>query len=85
MCHRQRLALLNEAYSLGFHSPESLIDLYRGFNDFDESITHYQVNWFLTNCVEDQVKPYSCLTIQKYGWCLGEQLPKNKMSCTIRL
>ena len=25
MCHQQRLALLQEAYSLGFHSPESII------------------------------------------------------------
>jgi hypothetical protein len=79
MCHQQRLALLQEAYSLGFHSPQSIIDLFRCFNDFNESITEYQVNWFLANRVEkSQVRPYSCRTIQKYGWCLGNQCPKLK-------
>jgi hypothetical protein len=76
MCHQQRLALLQEAYSLGFHSPESIIEIFRYFNDFDESITAYQVNWFFTNQVEKNlVRPYSCQTIQKYGWCLGEECP----------
>jgi DNA primase large subunit len=73
MCHQQRLALLQEAYSLGFHSPESIIEIFKCLNDFDDSITRYQVNWFFTNKVEkDEVRPYSCRTIQKYGWCLGE-------------
>jgi hypothetical protein len=79
MCHQQRLALLQEAYSLCFHSPESIIDLFRCFNDFDESITAYQVNWFFTNQVEKNlVRPYSCQSIQKYGWCLGEECSKTK-------
>ena len=76
-CHQQRLALLQEAYSLGFHSPESIIALFRCFNDFDKSITEYQVNWFLANRVEkDNVRPYSCRTIQRYGWCIGEECPR---------
>ena len=29
ICHQQRLALLQEAYSLGFHSSERIIDLFR--------------------------------------------------------
>jgi DNA primase large subunit len=59
MYHQQRLALLKEAYSLGFHSPESIIDLFRCFNDFDYSITSYQVNWFIANWVEkDEIRPY---------------------------
>ena len=79
MCHQQRLALLQEAYSLGFHSPESIIDLYRCLNDFDDSITRYQVNWFFTNKVDkDDVTPYSCKTIQRYGWCIGNQCPRWK-------
>jgi len=79
MCHQQRLALLQEAYSLGFHSPESIIDLFRCFNDFSESITEYQVNWFLANRVErSEIRPYSCRTIRKYGWCLGDECPRLK-------
>lgn len=77
MCHQQRLALLQEAYSLGFHSPESIIDLFRCLNDFDDSITRYQVNWFFTNKVEkDEIRPYSCRTIRRYGWCLGDECPR---------
>ena len=77
MCHQQRPALLQEAYSLGFHSPESIIDLFRCLNDFDDSITRYQVNWFFTNKVEkDEIRPYSCRTIRRYGWCLGEECPR---------
>ncbi len=49
MYHQQRLALLSEAYTLGFHSPESIIELFRCLNDFDYSITSYQVNWFFTH------------------------------------
>jgi hypothetical protein len=79
MCHQQRLALLQEAYSLGFHSPQSIIDLYRSLNDFDEAITQYQVNWFFSNKVEkNEVRPYNCRTIQRYGWCLGEDCPRLK-------
>jgi hypothetical protein len=79
MCHQQRLALLQEAYSLGFHSSEIIIDLFRCLNDFDGSITRYQVNWFFTNKVEkNEVRPYSCQTIQKYGWCLGEDCKRSK-------
>jgi hypothetical protein len=79
MCHQQRLALLQEAYSLGFHSPESIIDLFRCLNDFGDSITRYQVNWFFTNKVEkNEVRPYSCQTMQKYGWCLGEGCTRSK-------
>jgi hypothetical protein len=51
MCHQQRLALLQEAYSLGFHSQESIIDLFRVLNDFDDAITRYQVSWFFNNTV----------------------------------
>ena len=79
MCHQQRLALLQEAYSLGFHSPESVIDLFRCLNDFDDSITRYQVKWFFTNKVDrNEVRPYSCRTIQRYGWCLGVDCPRSK-------
>ena len=77
MCHQQRLALLSEAYSLGFHSPESIVELFRCLNDFDYSITSYQVNWFFTHWVEkNSIRPYSCRTIQKYGWCLGDECPR---------
>lgn len=79
MCHLQRLALLKEAYFLGFRSRESIIDLFRCFNDFNESITEYQVTWFLTNwAVKDETRAYSCRTIQRYGWCLGEECPRFK-------
>ncbi len=72
MCHQQRLALLSEAYSLGFHSPESIIELFRCLNDFDYSITSYQVNWFFTRWVEKiSIRLNSCQTIQRYGWCLN--------------
>jgi hypothetical protein len=81
MCHQQRLALLQEAYSLGFHSPESIIELFKCLNDFDDSITRYQVNWFFTNKVKkDEIRSYSCQTIQRYGWCLGEDCPRSKRS-----
>jgi hypothetical protein len=87
MCHQQRLAFLQEAYSLGFHSPESIIDLFRCLNDFDDSITRYQVNWFFNNKVEkNEVRPYSCRTIQRYGWCLGgecSRLRKNQGASAI--
>jgi hypothetical protein len=77
MCHQQRLALLSEAYHLGFHSPESIIDLYRCLNDFDYSITTYQVNWFFNHWVEKgEITPYSCQTIQRNGWCLGDECPR---------
>jgi DNA primase large subunit len=70
-------ALLPKAYSLGFHSPESIIDLFGCHNDFDDSITRYQVNWFYTNKVEKgEVRPYGCPTIRRYGWCLGDECPK---------
>ena len=46
MCHQQRLALLQEAYTIGFRHPESIIDIFRCLNDFDDSITRYQVNGF---------------------------------------
>jgi hypothetical protein len=79
MCHQQRLALLQEAYSLGFHSLESIVNLYRCLNDFDESITRYQVEWFFTNAVDKRkVLPYSCRTIQRYGWCIGSSCPMIK-------
>ena len=79
MCHQQRLALLQEAYSLGFHSQESIIDLFRCLNDFDDSITRYQVNWFFTHWVDKgEITPYSCRTIQRYGWCIGDQCPRLK-------
>jgi hypothetical protein len=79
MCHQQRLALLQEAYSLGFHSPESIIDLFRSLNDFDDSITRYQVNWFFTNKVDKgEVRSYRCRTIQRYGWCIGDECPNLK-------
>jgi hypothetical protein len=81
MCHQQRLALLQEAYALGFHSPESIVDLFRCLNDFNDSITSYQVNWFFTNKVDrNEVRPYSCRTIQKYGWCLGDECPKLRIT-----
>jgi DNA primase large subunit len=77
MSHQERLALLQEAYSLGFHSPASIIDLFKCLNDFDDSITHYQVNWFFTNKVDrDEIRPYSCPTIRRYGWCLSEECPR---------
>jgi hypothetical protein len=80
MCHQQRLALLQEAYSLGFHSQESIIDLFRVLNDFDDAITRYQVSWFFNNKVEkDNVKPYSCRTIERYGWCLGNECHRQKI------
>ena len=79
MCHQQRLALLQEAYSLGFHSPESIIDIFSCLNDFDDSITRYQVNWFFSNKVDrNEVRSYSCPTIQRYGWCIGEECPRHK-------
>jgi hypothetical protein len=81
MCHQQRLALLQEAYALGFHSPESIIDIFRCLNDFDDSITRYQVNWFFTNKVDkNEVRPYSCTTIQRYGWCLGNECNIQKIT-----
>jgi hypothetical protein len=56
---------------------ESIIDLFRCLNDFDDSITRYQVNWFFTNKVEkDEVRHYSCRTIRRYGWCLGGECPR---------
>jgi len=68
MCHQQHLALLQEAYSLGFHSPKKIIDLLRCLNDFNDSITRYQVNCLFTNKVDrNEVRHYSCQTIQKYG------------------
>ena len=75
MCHQQRHALLQEAYSLGFHSPESIIELYRCLNDFDHSITAYQMKWFFANKLgKDEVSPYSCGTIRRYDWCLEENV-----------
>lgn len=81
MCHQQRLALLSEAYSLGFHSLESIIELYRCLNDFDYSTTNYQVQWFFNHWVEKGgITPYSCKKIQTYGWCIGNECSKSKSS-----
>lgn len=76
MCHAQRLALLLEAYCAGYDAQQSLIDFFRYFNDFDESKTRYQVDYFFKNTVKKgQVRPYKCKTIAEKGWCLGEECP----------
>jgi len=76
MCHAQRLALLLEAYCAGHEDEDSLTDIFRCFNDFNEQITIYQVNYFLDNTVsEGEVRPYKCKTIQAKGWCIGEHCP----------
>ena len=60
ICHQQRLALLNEAYALGFHSFESLVELFRNLNDFGYSTTSYQVKWFLIHLSEkDELRPHT--------------------------
>jgi hypothetical protein len=76
MCHAQRLALLLEAYCAGYEDQQSLIDFFRYFNDFDESKTRYQVDYFFKNSVsKGQVRPYKCKTIEEKGWCLSEECP----------
>jgi hypothetical protein len=76
MCHAQRLALLLEAYCSGHKDADRLIDIFRSFNDFDESTTAYQVQYFLDNTAcKGEVRPYKCITIQSKGWCIGEQCP----------
>jgi len=76
MCHAQRLALLLEAYCAGYKDPDSMVDIFRYFNDFNESKTHYQVDYFFKNNVnKGQVRPYRCGKIAEKGWCLGESCP----------
>jgi hypothetical protein len=71
MVHLQRLALLQELYAIGHQDPEAIIDVFRCFNDFNESITSYQVNWFFNNVVgQDKIRRYSCNKIKEHGWCL---------------
>jgi hypothetical protein len=74
MVHQQRLALLHELYATGCKNREEIIDVFRCFNDFNESKTSYQVNWFFDNEVaNNKIMPYSCRAITVCGWCLSNE------------
>jgi len=76
MCHKQRLALLLEAYYSGIQDLEPLINMFKPLNDFDGdklvgiSNCRYQVKWFLKKEVYKRMKPYTCVLMEKEGWCM---------------
>ena len=74
MVHQQRLAFLIEAYWSGIRDKESLIDLFRGFKDFDEGKTRYFVRYFLKHS-PDKYPPYRCKTLEAHGFCLKSECP----------
>lgn len=78
MCHQQRLALLIEAFYVGYNTVEKMVDLFRRFKDFSEKETRYQVEWFFDHKIDERSKkcdvfPYRCDTIIESGWCLKEE------------
>jgi len=70
MKHQHRLAFLIEAYYKGYKEEDQLVDLCRGFKDFDEKKTRYYVRYFL-NHNPSKYPPYRCKTIESYNWCIG--------------
>lgn len=81
MHHQQRLALEIEAWYSGIHDFEKLVEVFRPLHDFDGdkligSISRYQVGWFLDHEIYLKNPPYTCETLQKYGWCIeSEECP----------
>jgi DNA primase large subunit len=78
--HQLRLALLLEGYWSGHKTIGSLINLYRGFHDFDETKTREQVEWFFKNKVPEieksgKWKPYCCTTLENLNICLKSECP----------
>lgn len=78
--HQLRLALLLEAYWSGHKTPESIIDLYKHFHDYDETKTREQVKWFFKNKVPDieqskKWKPYRCSTLEDLNICFQSSCP----------
>lgn len=78
--HQLRLALLLEVYWSGHKTPESIIDLFRKFHDFDETKTKEQVEWFFKNKVPEieqskKWKPYRCSTLQDLNICIQSSCP----------
>lgn len=78
MSHQQRLALLIEGFYTGHRTRDEMVELFKCFNDFDETKTRAQVDWFFDNKVDEdrhgepkcKIKPYKCSTIREHGWCL---------------
>jgi len=74
MTHDQRLAFLIEAYYSGYKTEDKLVDLFRGFADFDDEKTRYQVKYFMKRN-PDKYPPYRCKTIHQKGWCIEDKCP----------
>jgi hypothetical protein len=74
MSHPMRLALLVEAYFSGLKTEDQLVDLFRSFADFKESVTRYQVRWFLEHS-PDKYPPYKCSTMISKNWCIESSCP----------
>jgi len=75
MSHQQRLALLMEAYASGYRTEEKLMQLCRHFEDFKESTSRTQIQWFLKNKA-GKFPPYKCKTIESNGWCIKGECAK---------
>jgi len=71
MTHSMRLAFLIEAYFSGCRTEDEIVDLFRNMGDFNESITRYQVKYFLDKS-PSVYPPYRCKTLAHKGWCLGK-------------
>jgi len=63
-----RVALVLELYYSGFSSTE-IKEVFKRFEDYDERITEYQVNYILSKARELEVKPYKCATLKEYDIC----------------
>ena len=75
MPHSIRLAYLIENYFHGANTEDKLVDLFRDFNDFNESLSRYYVRYSL-NHEPDVYPPYKCSTLIAKGWCVESDCPK---------
>jgi hypothetical protein len=76
--HQLRLALLLEAYWAGYTTPESMLEVFKRFHDYDEKTSIDQIAWFWKNKVPEierikKWKPYRCDTLNELNICLQSE------------
>jgi hypothetical protein len=66
-----RLALVDEAYSVGITNREDIIGLFGKAENFNEKKTGYEIDRKLKKIKSDGPHPYHCSAIMNHGGCLG--------------
>ncbi|MCX6648960.1 MAG: hypothetical protein NTV61_06175 [Candidatus Bathyarchaeota archaeon] len=66
-----RLALVDEAYSVGIMKEEQIVKLFQRLDNYSEEKTAYEVKRKLRAIAKDGAHPYGCEAIQNHGGCLG--------------